>query len=142
MINGVIGNNNESSTQSCGRSCGDDGRGVFDFAIGDLAFENSPTMVSAYKAMSGKAISSEREEFNTQLAHLRIVLEHTIGILKGRFFFLKSIPMKITNNPKSLTAILRYIDCAIILHNLLISNSSEVPDRRLVLLLPLPQNVK
>jgi len=46
--------------------------------------------------------------------------EHTIGILKGRFPWLRSIRMKITKNKRSLRRILRLLDATIILHNMLL----------------------
>ena len=54
--------------------------------------------------------------------------EQTIGILKGRFCFLRGIPMKITDDKNSMKRILRYIDCCMILHNLLLDVDDEIPD--------------
>jgi len=63
------------------------------------------------------------------MAKLRIISEHTIGILKGRFPWLRSIWMLITDKIESLEKILHYIDATIILHNLLIElNEKEDPD--------------
>jgi len=47
--------------------------------------------------------------------------EHTIGILKGRFPWLRSIRMKITTEKKSLHCILRLVEATIILHNMLLT---------------------
>jgi hypothetical protein len=59
---------------------------------------------------------------------LRVLSEHTIGMLKGRFPFLKSIsPMVIDNSKKSVKRILRIIHCCVILHNLLIYTGDEIP---------------
>ena len=98
------------------------------YVIGDSAFENSNTMVSAFKCPRNQQLCAEKEKFNTRLAMLRIISEHTIGIVKGRFPILKSMPMKITNNTNSLKQILKIIDYAIILHNLLldIKNDKDV----------------
>ena len=49
-------------------------------------------------------------------------------MLKARFPFLRSIPMKITDDPKSVRRIFRVIDCCIILHNLLIDIDDDVPE--------------
>jgi len=47
--------------------------------------------------------------------------EHTIGILKGRFPWLRSIRMKITKKKRSLCRILQLLDATIILHNMLLT---------------------
>ena len=60
---------------------------------------------------------------------LRIRSEHVIGILKGRFAILKSIPMKVTNDSNSLKQILQIINSSIILHNFLLDIKNEDPDR-------------
>jgi hypothetical protein len=66
--------------------------------------------------------------FNTHLGKLRVTSEHTIGMLKARFPFLRSIPMVITDHANSMRRILRVIDCCIILHNLLIDEQDNVPE--------------
>jgi hypothetical protein len=99
------------------------------FLLGDSAFSNSPTLVSAYKAPRNHALSRGEETFNTLMARPRITSEHTIGMLKARFPFLRSIPMAITNNARSVKLILRNIECCIILHNLLIDDEDEATER-------------
>jgi hypothetical protein len=50
-------------------------------------------------------------------------------MLKGRFQFLKSMSMKITDQKKSMKKILRIIDCCVIIHNCLLKvGDDEVPD--------------
>ena len=92
-----------------------------EFNIGDSAFSNSPFMVSSFKKQQGEEIPEEHDRFNKLLSKVRIRSEHTIGILKGRFPWLRSIRMKITKKKKSLRKILRLIDATIILHNMLIT---------------------
>ena len=72
----------------------------------------------------------DKECFNTKLARCRILAEHTIGILKGRFPWLKQIHMKITEDKKCLTRILKFVDCCIILHNLLLSTTTSEEEKR------------
>ena len=62
------------------------------------------------------------------MKRLRVISEHTIGILKGRFPWLHSIRCRIDDDKKSLKRILEYIDCTIILHNLLMERKDEIPD--------------
>jgi hypothetical protein len=95
------------------------------YLLSDSALTNSPTVVSSFKCANGHQLQVMEEQFNTLLAKPRIISEHTIGMLKGRFQILKSIPMKITNARKSVKRILRVIDCCIILHNLLIDNGDD-----------------
>jgi hypothetical protein len=97
------------------------------FLVADSALPNSPTVVSAYKCPNGHSLNMDQSLFNTHLGRIRITSEHTIGILKGRFPWLKSIPMVITERASSVRKILQYIDCCIVLHNLLIEND-EIPD--------------
>jgi hypothetical protein len=97
------------------------------YLLGDSAFTCSHSRVASFKAPNGYALGEDETKFNTHVGRLRILSEHTIGILKGRFPWLKSIPMVITENPKSVKKILKYIDCCVILHNLLVE-SDEVPE--------------
>jgi DDE superfamily endonuclease len=99
------------------------------YLLGDSAFENSWIMVSSYKCPNGMELGRTEEIFNAALAKPRISAEHTIGMLKGRFPWLRSIRMKITEKKKSLKIILKYIDACVILHNLLIIQKDPVsPD--------------
>ena len=77
------------------------------FLLGESAFSNSPTLVSAYKAPHNHTLNRGQEEFNTLMARPRITSEHTIGMLKARFPFLRSIPVVITNSARSVKLILR-----------------------------------
>jgi DDE superfamily endonuclease len=69
-----------------------------EYCIGDSAFENHWFMVSAFKKPQGEAMSRECEMFNEKLAKLQIITEHCIGILKGRFPWLRSIRLKLKEN--------------------------------------------
>ena len=96
-----------------------------EYLIGDSAFENSSTMVSAFKKPKGTAIAARHEKFNEKMAKLRIISEHTIGVLKGRFPWLRSIRLKITEDKSSLRNILYMIDATIVLHNILVEWGEE-----------------
>lgn len=95
------------------------------YLIGDSAFENSPSVVASFKAPKGHALDPEHERFNRHLGRLRVLSEHTIGMLKARFPWLRCIPMVITDDPRSVEKILKYIDTCIILHNLLIDECDD-----------------
>ena len=99
------------------------------YLIGDSAIENNWFVVSAFKKPTGMEILQQHQLFNDHMAKLRIISEHTIGILKGRLPWLRSICILITDKIESLEKILHYIDAKIILHNLLIElNEKEDPD--------------
>jgi hypothetical protein len=99
------------------------------YLVGDSAFENSATVVSAFKKPAGHSLPREEEKFNMLLGKLRVKSEHTIGMLKGRFHFLTMIPMLITSKRNSIKRILRVIDCCVILHNLLIDvGDDDIPE--------------
>ena len=96
--------------------------------IGDSAFQNSPFMVSSFRKAKGELLESNHESFSTKLAIVRIRSEHGIGILKGRFPWLRSIRMKVTDDPNSVRLILRLLDATVILHNMLIEYGEEEKD--------------
>jgi DDE superfamily endonuclease len=72
------------------------------FVVGDYAFENTNTIVTSFKKLARQTLPEYQEGFNTYMGRLRITSEQTIGMLKGRFQFLRSILMLITNSPNLL----------------------------------------
>ena len=99
-----------------------------EYILGDSAFENSWFMVSAYRCPSGSTLPREEEVFNHAMSAPRVISEHTIGILKGRFPWLRGIRQVLTEDPSSMRRILETIDCCVILHNLMIEQHDEIPD--------------
>jgi hypothetical protein len=95
------------------------------YILGDSAFENSGYMVSAFKKSKDQAIPKNHEQFKEKLSRLRIISEHCIGILKGRFPWLRSIRMEITVDKKSIRKILHLIEATIVLHNMLLDIGDE-----------------
>ena len=102
-----------------------------EYILSDSALENSKYVVSAFKKKPLQPMPYDKERFSTKLARCRILAEHTIGILKGRFPWLKQIHMRITEDKKHLTRILKFVDCCIILHNLLLSTTTSEEERRI-----------
>jgi DDE superfamily endonuclease len=82
-------------------------------------------MVSAFKKLPNAQLEEEEERINTKLARLRIISEYCIGILKGRFPWLRQIRMLLTEDRASLRRILQMIDATVILHNILIEWGEE-----------------
>jgi DDE superfamily endonuclease len=98
------------------------------YLVGDSAFENDWFMVSAFKKQANQQLPDEQEKFNKKMAKLRIVSEHCIGMLKGRFPWLRNIRLIITDDKRSLKNILRLLDASVILHNMLIAFGEEDKD--------------
>lgn len=99
-----------------------------EYCIGDSAFANSSFMVSAFKKPKGLAIPVQHVKFNEKLASMRIISEHCIGMLKGRFPWLRSIRLTLTENKRSLTKILLLLEATIVLHNMLIEFGEQERD--------------
>jgi DDE superfamily endonuclease len=95
------------------------------YLLGDSAFTNSCIVVSSYKKPSNGVMDPRQEQFNTKIAKIRITSEHTIGMLKARFPWVRSIRMKITEDPESVKKILTLIKATIVLHNMLIQFKIE-----------------
>jgi hypothetical protein len=101
---------------------------VGQYLLGDSAFSNGHTMVASYKKPPGEALPSRHERFNTQVAKARISSEHTIGMLKSRFPWLRSIRLAVTQDKKSMHNILQLIHATIVLHNMLIDFNDTTDD--------------
>jgi hypothetical protein len=95
-----------------------------EYIIGDSAYGPQNFMVSVFKKPVGAPMPPDNEAFNTQLAKPRVSSEHTIGMLKGRFPFLRSIRMRLTGK-KSFKKILRFVTVCIILHNFLVGKRED-----------------
>jgi hypothetical protein len=65
-------------------------------------------------------LSHDQELLNTAVSRARIIVEHTIGMLKGRFPWLRSMRCCLTDDFESMQTILEFIDTAVILHNILL----------------------
>jgi hypothetical protein len=100
------------------------------YILGDSAFQNMPFMVSAYKKPYQSRLSRPNERFNKRLSKARVHSEHCIGMLKGRFPFLRQIRMRIHESTKkeNMRKILKMIDVTIILHNFLLLEQDDVLD--------------
>jgi DDE superfamily endonuclease len=96
------------------------------YILGDSAFEVLCYLIPAYRKPRGMTIPPRHEYFNTALGRARVLSEHCIGILKGRFPWLKCIPCTLKEDVKSLRHILEYIDCCVILHNLLVQHNDHI----------------
>lgn len=89
------------------------------YLLGDSAFTASLIMVPPFKNPSGSFLSSNQSAFNTLLAKPRVKSEHCIGILKGRFPYLRCIRQKL-GNKFQMERIIRFVRGTVVLHNWLI----------------------
>jgi len=96
-----------------------------EYVLCDTAFEPSDICIPAYKTDVGFYQSIEKMKFNKAMSSPRVITEHTMGIWKGRIPWLRSIRMRITNDPESLEIILRYIDATVVLHNMILEFGNE-----------------
>jgi DDE superfamily endonuclease len=82
-------------------------------------------MIPPFKSSAGTSLSRNRTAFNTMLSKPRVKSEHCIGILKGRFPFLKDIWLLLVTK-EDMTRIIDYVRGSIVLHNFLLK--SDEPD--------------
>eukprot|EP00644_Phytophthora_capsici_P013820 jgi/Phyca11/119893/e_gw1.40.258.1 len=79
------------------------------------------TLVPAYKKnMKGNDI----EAFNTCVAHVRVVNEHTIGVLKGRWSSLKELRIQL-NKKEDMRRLLDWVNACVVLHNMVITYGDD-----------------
>ena len=98
------------------------------YFLGDSAFEANWYCIPAFKKPAGLPIPHEQSRFNDLLKSPRVLSEQAIGMWKGRFPWLRSIRMKITEDIKSRKQILRMIKVTVILHNFLIEENESFED--------------
>ena len=88
-------------------------------------------MIPAYKKKVGQIdLDPETEFFNKTLSKARIESEHTIGMLKGRWPFLRQVRFKIEEetHKQCIEYILKYVHVCCILHNLMIDEDDDVDE--------------
>ncbi|KAE8952841.1 hypothetical protein PF011_g32582 [Phytophthora fragariae] len=64
------------------------------------------------------------EAFNMCIAHVRVVNEHTIGVLKGRWACLRELRVQL-NKKEYMERILQWITACVVLHNMLLSQNDD-----------------
>ena len=96
-----------------------------EYIMGDSAFENLWFIVSAFTSPPGQSLPLQETAFNTCLSRARVISEHTIGLLKGRFPWLRSIRKVVTEDVKTLEDILVFLDASILIHNFLVQRGLD-----------------
>jgi DDE superfamily endonuclease len=92
-----------------------------EYLLGDSAFTASDIMIPPFKSTPGNELPSNQSAFNTLLAKPRVKSEHCIGLLKGRFPFLKGIRLML-GNKIHLTRIINHVRGNVVLHNFLVGD--------------------
>jgi hypothetical protein len=95
----------------------------YQYVFGDSAFTPTRHFVPAFKKLPNCELPFNQEGFNKALAHARIIVEHTIGMLKGRFQSLKCLQKALLDNGESLLKIISFIEACVILHNICVLDS-------------------
>lgn len=55
-------------------------------------------VIVPYDGQAGQTLPKEKETWNYHLFRCRMAVEHTFGLLKGRFSNLKGLPAQINNS--------------------------------------------
>ncbi|KAF0685436.1 Aste57867_22673 [Aphanomyces stellatus] len=100
--------------------------GSSQYLLGDSAYQLSASIVPAFKTHPNRNMEHHKAWFNSQLAKGRIMAEHCIGMLKGRFQYLKRIRKEL-DGKRAMAGIIKLITAASILHNFLVTENDTVP---------------
>jgi len=88
-----------------------------EYILGDSAYPNSNTLIVPFRRKLGGHPPNQRK-FNRQLAGQRVAVEHTIGILKGRFQSLQGLRVNV-NKALGHRKVCNWIEACAVLHNIL-----------------------
>ena len=91
-----------------------------EYLLGDSAFTSNAWTVPAYKKFSGQIVLAPGQIFfNDLLSAARCKVEHTIGIWKARFPFLRQLRNRIIGK-KSMKEVINFVKASAVLHNLFV----------------------
>ena len=91
----------------------------------DSAFTPADNFIPTCEKLRGQELTKEQTHFNYMLKRPRSRLEYCIGVLKGRFPFLKSIRFILEETEESMRKTLNYIITCAVLHNHLLSENES-----------------
>lgn len=92
------------------------------YIIGDSAYPLSRKLLTLYKAAAANI--AENTAFNGQFSRARVIVEHTVGVLKARFGSLQGLRLRLRDD-NDLPAVHKWIACAVQLHNFLIDQNNS-----------------
>ncbi|KFH68198.1 hypothetical protein MVEG_05017 [Podila verticillata NRRL 6337] len=99
------------------------------FSFGEYLVADSAYPISKFcvPVIKGAGLTQDEKDFNRCVAHVRACNEHAIGMLKGRWASLKSLPIRIrkgaARKEEDLLRAVDWIHACIILHNFLIDEN-------------------
>lgn len=105
--------------------------GPGEFMFADSAYPIETWSVAPFKKPRHRALTPDERTFNYWVSRVRIRVEHTIGLLKGRFQSLLELRINVHNNQHHLYTIMWCRAC-IILHNLVLRIEGDTIDTKWV----------
>jgi hypothetical protein len=91
------------------------------YLLADSGYTPSSTIIPCFKKLPNQGLLQDRKRFNSKVAHVRINVEHCIGILKARFQSLKGLRLRISKK-RHLQRCILWIRACCVLHNFLLSD--------------------
>jgi len=88
-----------------------------EYILGDAAYPNLTTVITPFRKRQG-SVHVRYRTFNKQLSSLRVLVEHTIGLLKGRFQSLQGLRINVSKTGGH-EKVCRWIQACAVLHNIL-----------------------
>ncbi|ETL25167.1 hypothetical protein L916_20947 [Phytophthora nicotianae] len=89
------------------------------YLLADSGFAPDDTVVLVFKKPRNGYLTEAQSMFNKDLSKIRVWNEHCIGVLKGRFFSLKGLRLRLRNEHDG-ERIIAWIRVCVVLHNLLL----------------------
>jgi hypothetical protein len=83
-----------------------------EYLLADAGYALSPKVVVPYRSPVGEEL-----EFNRKISPARIIIEHVMGLLKGRWSSLRGLRVKI-HKPEDVERANRWIVAILVLHNI------------------------
>ncbi|POW07670.1 hypothetical protein PSTT_08111 [Puccinia striiformis] len=77
------------------------------------------TIIPAFKRAPGRPLPPNKQQFNYELSHNRVIVEHTIGMLKNRWQSLKSLTIELLGK-KTAKRLNAWLRACVVLHNYLL----------------------
>ncbi|KAI7966338.1 hypothetical protein MJO29_002086 [Puccinia striiformis f. sp. tritici] len=90
-----------------------------EYLLADSAYTSTNTVIPAFKRAPGRPLPPEKQQFNYELSHNRVIVEHTIGMLKNRWQSLKSLSIEILGK-KTAKRLNTWLRACVVLHNYLL----------------------
>ena len=105
--------------------------------MADSGYTASDTVIPAFKRVRGASLTPEKQAFNTHFSHMRVEVEHCIGMIKNRWQSLKDLRLKLSGL-RSAKRLVIWIRVCVILHNMLLDldDSFDVPNQ------PIPSSAR